>query len=157
VTEPKQEKRKVPEREKRGIKNRTQRGYLIAFVIFIILLYGLGLQVNSELRNGCERLDEVRSIEYDVLKGTLPSLEAQIPSYEKRGETEAVEAIELRVLEYEEYIEGLINSVEPYGYFEPDNGDINNFDQLRIDCVEAYPKPAPMHWFETEEASIASR
>ena len=108
---------------------------------FIYALYAIAY-ANTEARHGCERLDEVRAVEYAVLADAQVSLRKQADVTDDRSKRRLLAA---RATQHDRYLRNLRESVHPYG--DPDEtaaaGGVPH-----IDCSLAYPRPAPLSWFE---------
>lgn len=118
----------------------TIKGYLIASCVFVILLYALLINQVNHSRQGCERLDQVRVVEYRVLQDAIPSIDEQAKAAVARGQMQEAAALHLRSDQYDEYLTDL---AVPLGYLSDDPE--NSAD---IDCSKAYPMPEPINWFE---------
>lgn len=108
---------------------------------FIYALYAIAY-ANTEARRGCERLDDVRAIEYAVLADAQVSLRKQAAATDDRLKRRLIAA---RATAYDGYLRQLRQSVRPFG--DPAETEAAG-GVPRIDCTLAYPRPAPLSWFE---------
>jgi hypothetical protein len=134
------EQRKDP-RGRKVIGERTQDmigpvtlGFLIAFVGFGIIMYSVLFRIEDRARLGCERLDQVRQVEYEVLADAATDLAAQAVQV---TDPKRKAFYKDRAADYERHLADLEATVEPFRQ-EP-----NPETPVDIDCDAAYPDPWP--------------
>lgn len=96
-------------------------GYLILFAFVLAAVFLVSYQSTNEARRGCERLDQVRAVEWDVLEAAAnrPETPPQISAF------------------YRQQLDDLVESTLPW----------TTGVDAHIDCEAAYPFPPPLSWF----------
>lgn len=118
-------------------------GFIIGFALNVVVLYVLLFTIEDHSRDGCERLDLVRQIEWVVLTDAAVGLRADAADAE---DPELVKSLEDRAAAYEADVDKLEASAAPFLADDPiiletASGPVPS--PVDIDCAKAYPYPAP--------------
>lgn len=108
------------------------KGYVVASVVFLAVVYALFFHVTAELRRGCTRLDAVRTVTYRVLSGAERSLRNQ--AVDPNLSLEEKNRLKNRADAYRINTQKLLKTAAPFAIEE---------GSPHVDCSRAYPYPWP--------------